>query len=221
MRQTSDLDQAGHSSGWRTEWNIADLLRAASAGEAAEEPNSGRDPTPVAAEEVWADTWDLVVRVEERLRRNERRLAELEAANADLEGHLGRLVLAVGSQMKVLEALAERAEAARVSAEAVAQRAEARALAAEAWLNRIADATRDQLGAVLPRPVPVPRTGPVFPKQIAPQYASEPPGKARLHTCLDQYNANKAINANGGLKWIEPGGGYFSACNHRLKREPA
>jgi hypothetical protein len=52
---------------------------------------------------------------------------------------------------------------------------------------------------------------------ILPQYASEPPGKARLRTCLDQYNANKASDANGGLKWIEPGGGYFSACNNRLK----
>jgi hypothetical protein len=57
----------------------------------------------------------------------------------------------------------------------------------------------------------------LFPKEIAPQYASEPPGKARLRTCLDQYNANKASDANGGLKWIEPGGGYFSACNNRLK----
>ncbi len=36
-------------------------------------------------------------------------------------------------------------------------------------------------------------TGPaVFPNAIAPKYASETAGKGRLHTCLDQYNANKA-----------------------------
>ena len=35
-----------------------------------------------------------------------------------------------------------------------------------------------------------------------------------MHTCLDQYNANKA---NGGLNWIQKGGGYYSECNKRLK----
>jgi hypothetical protein len=38
-----------------------------------------------------------------------------------------------------------------------------------------------------------------------------------MHTCLDQYNANKANNANGGLNWIQKGGGYYSECNKRLK----
>ena len=38
-----------------------------------------------------------------------------------------------------------------------------------------------------------------------------------MHTCVDQYNANKASNANGGLKWIQKGGGYYSECNKRLK----
>ena len=42
-------------------------------------------------------------------------------------------------------------------------------------------------------------------------------GKARRHTCLDQYKANKATNANGGLKWIMKGGGYYSECSKRLK----
>ena len=32
-----------------------------------------------------------------------------------------------------------------------------------------------------------------------------------------KYNANKAANANGGLKWIVKGGGYYSECNKRLK----
>ncbi len=57
----------------------------------------------------------------------------------------------------------------------------------------------------------------VFPSAIAPKYAKEKPSKARMHTCVDQYNANKAANANGGLKWIQKGGGYYSECNKRLK----
>lgn len=57
----------------------------------------------------------------------------------------------------------------------------------------------------------------VFPTAVSPKYAKESAGKARLHTCLDQYNANKASNGNGGLKWIVKGGGYYSECNKRLK----
>lgn len=59
----------------------------------------------------------------------------------------------------------------------------------------------------------------VFPKAISAKYASETPSKQRMHTCLDQYNANKAANGNGngGLKWIEKGGGYWSQCNAKLK----
>ena len=35
-----------------------------------------------------------------------------------------------------------------------------------------------------------------------------------MHTCFEQYNANKANNANGGMKWIQKGGGgYYSECN--------
>jgi hypothetical protein len=57
----------------------------------------------------------------------------------------------------------------------------------------------------------------VFPSAVAPKYSSESAGKARMHTCLDQYHANKASNGNGGLKWIQKGGGYYSECNKRLK----
>jgi len=57
----------------------------------------------------------------------------------------------------------------------------------------------------------------VFPRVVAPKYSEESPGKARLKTCVDQYNANKAANANGELKWIEKGGGYWSQCNTKLK----
>lgn len=56
----------------------------------------------------------------------------------------------------------------------------------------------------------------VFPTAIDPKYAQETRGKARLHTCIDQYNRNKAANANGGLKWIELGGGYYAQCYKRL-----
>ncbi|MGB3445969.1 MAG: hypothetical protein WBA48_04650 [Xanthobacteraceae bacterium] len=56
-----------------------------------------------------------------------------------------------------------------------------------------------------------------FPSAVDPKYSKESPGKARMHTCVDQYNANKAANANGGLKWIQKGGGYYSECTKRLK----
>jgi len=57
----------------------------------------------------------------------------------------------------------------------------------------------------------------VLPKGISPKYASEDAGQARMHTCLEQYIANKATNGNGGMKWIENGGGYYTACNKNLK----
>ena len=69
-------------------------------------------------------------------------------------------------------------------------------------------------------PASSPQAGPggaVFPTAIASKYASESAGRARMHTCVDQYNANKATNQNGGLKWIQKGGGYYSECNKRLK----
>ncbi|HML28353.1 MAG TPA: hypothetical protein PKE16_05855 [Hyphomicrobium sp.] len=58
----------------------------------------------------------------------------------------------------------------------------------------------------------------VFPKAVDPKYAKESAGRARMHTCLDQYKANKASGANGGLKWIQKGGGYYSQCNAALKK---
>ena len=57
----------------------------------------------------------------------------------------------------------------------------------------------------------------VFPNAIDPKYAKESPGKGRMHTCVDQYNANKTTGGNGGLKWIEKGDGYYSECNKHLK----
>ena len=66
-----------------------------------------------------------------------------------------------------------------------------------------------------PRRQPPPT--PIFPTAVSPKYSKESAGKARMHTCLDQYNANKASNGNGGLTWIMKGGGYYSQCNKRLK----
>ena len=64
---------------------------------------------------------------------------------------------------------------------------------------------------------PAPMGDAVFPKAVDPKYSKESEGKARMHTCVDQYNANKAGNANGGLKWIQKGGGYYSECTKKLK----
>jgi hypothetical protein len=68
-----------------------------------------------------------------------------------------------------------------------------------------------------PAAAPMPSGPAIFPMAVDPKYAKETAGKARMHTCVDQYNANKATNANGGLKWIEKGGGYYSECNKKLK----
>src|ERR1700704_3928318 len=69
-----------------------------------------------------------------------------------------------------------------------------------------------------PAAAPAAAAGPaVFPSAVDPKYAKESAGKARMHTCVDQYNANKAGNGNGGLKWIQKGGGYYSECTKKLK----
>jgi hypothetical protein len=69
-----------------------------------------------------------------------------------------------------------------------------------------------------PAAAPAAPAGPaVFPSAVDPKYSKESAGKGRMHTCVDQYNANKATNANGGLKWIQKGGGYYSECTKKLK----
>jgi hypothetical protein len=89
-----------------------------------------------------------------------------------------------------------------------------------------ADATPAAATATAAQPKAEPKTaaapaapaGPaVYPSKVDPKYASESAGKGRMHTCLDQYNANKTSNGNGGMKWIAKGGGYYSECNNRLK----
>jgi hypothetical protein len=68
-----------------------------------------------------------------------------------------------------------------------------------------------------PSAAPASPSNAVFPNAVSPKYSSESAGKARMHTCLDHYNANKTNNGNGGLVWIQKGGGYYSECNKRLK----
>lgn len=76
-------------------------------------------------------------------------------------------------------------------------------------------AKKEAAPAAAPAPMP---TGPaVFPNAVDPKYAKETAGKGRMHTCVDQYNANKTTGGNGGLKWIQKGGGYYSECNKHLK----
>jgi hypothetical protein len=74
--------------------------------------------------------------------------------------------------------------------------------------------------AAAPAPMPMPMGNAVFPNAVDAKYASEKPGKARMHTCVDQYNANKATNGNGGMIWIARKKGdpsYWSQCNTHLK----
>jgi hypothetical protein len=88
-------------------------------------------------------------------------------------------------------------------------------------------AEADAAAAVTETPAATPASAPakpagkakaaVFPKSVAAKYSNETAGRARLKTCADQYNANKTANANGELKWIEKGGGYWSQCNAKLK----
>lgn len=72
-----------------------------------------------------------------------------------------------------------------------------------------------------PKPMAAPSAAPagnaVFPSRVDPKYSQLSAGKQRFKTCDDQYNANKATNGNGGLKWIQKGGGYYSQCNAHLK----
>lgn len=81
-----------------------------------------------------------------------------------------------------------------------------------------AEATTEEKPAAKSEATAAAASAAVFPKAIDPKYSKESAGKARMHTCLDQYKANKASSANGGLKWIQKGGGYYSECNAALKK---
>jgi len=100
--------------------------------------------------------------------------------------------------------------------------AEAPAADAKKAETPAADAKKTEKKTEAAKPAAAPATttsagGAVFPKAVDSKYASESAGRARMHTCRDQYQANKATNGNGGLKWIMKGGGYYSQCNKALK----
>ena len=79
------------------------------------------------------------------------------------------------------------------------------------------ETTKQAKKEAAPAPAAAPAGPAVFPNAVDPKYSKESEGKARMHTCVDQYNANKATNANGGMKWIQKGGGYYSECTKKLK----
>ena len=102
---------------------------------------------------------------------------------------------------------------ANCGADAAAAPAAAPAAAAPA-----AAAPKEAKKEAAPAAAPAAPSGPaVYPNAVDPKYSKESAGKGRMHTCVDQYNANKASNGNGGLKWIQKGGGYYSECTKKLK----
>lgn len=69
-----------------------------------------------------------------------------------------------------------------------------------------------------PTPKVIGGGGVIFPTSVAAEFAGQTPYKQRLRTCAKQFQANKATGANGKLRWIQKGGGYWSQCNARLKK---
>ena len=92
--------------------------------------------------------------------------------------------------------------------------AKAAAKAARAEKRKADKAAKD---ATAKSAVALPVKEAVFPSKIADEFKTKKPHKARFASCLAQYKANKATNANGGMKWIQKGGGYYSQCNKKLK----
>jgi hypothetical protein len=67
--------------------------------------------------------------------------------------------------------------------------------------------------AAAPKAAPIATGNAVFPTAVDGKFSSEKPHLARLHTCSEQWQANKANNTRGGLKWPS----FYSECNKRLK----
>lgn len=99
--------------------------------------------------------------------------------------------------------------------------AAAPAAAAPAPANPMKPAPTTAAAPAAPKPMAAAPMAPagnaVFPAKVDPKYSQLSAGKQRFKTCDDQYNVNKAANGNGGLKWIQKGGGYYSQCNAKLK----
>lgn len=116
------------------------------------------------------------------------------------------------------DSAAPRGPAAQLQAQAVQERETQAQTTLVPRSSASAAAPRDQRGGSVPARASV---EPVFPEAISQRHASERPALARQRTCADQFRANKASEANGGLRWIEQGGGYWSQCNARLKQARA
>ena len=97
------------------------------------------------------------------------------------------------------------------------RKAQCGASATPAAATTSAPASTEAKKEAAPAAAPAATGNATFPTAVDPKYAKETPGKQRFKTCDDQYNANKATGGNGGLKWIQKGGGYYSECNKRLK----
>ena len=105
-------------------------------------------------------------------------------------------------------------DAAAAPAAAAAATPAAAAAPAAAPKEAVAKPKKDAATAAAPA---APAGPAVFPSAVDPKYSKEAAGKARMHTCADQWKANKAANTTGGLQWIQKGGGYWSECNKKLK----
>ena len=91
------------------------------------------------------------------------------------------------------------------------------ASATPAAATAAAPAAAKPMAAPAAAPAPAATGNAVFPSTVDAKYSKDSAGKARMETCLDQYKANKAGNGNGGMKWIQKGGGYYSECTKKLK----
>jgi hypothetical protein len=148
-----------------------------------------------------------------------------------MTGHLKLLGVMVASGLLLLSALPASALTAQECSAKYQAAKSAGTLKGQKWNDfRKAEcgagATAATTPSAAPAATPAPKTAvapaapagnAVFPSAVSPKYANESAGKARRHTCLDQYRINKTTNANGGLKWIMKGGGYYSQCSKRLK----
>ena len=102
------------------------------------------------------------------------------------------------------------APAAAPAAAAPAPAAPAAPVAPPVAAAPVAPARRAAPAAVAPPAAAGPAT---FPAAVDPAFATLKPGDARRKTCSKGYQANKAANSLGGLKWDQ----YYSQCNTRLK----
>jgi hypothetical protein len=109
---------------------------------------------------------------------------------------------------------ADEAPAAAATTTPASMGAEASAAAPSATATSTPAATPE---TATPKAAPAASGPAVFPAAVSPSHAGETPRSARFKTCIEQYRSNKATGGNGGLKWVQKGGGYYSECNRRLK----